>query len=133
MQFGGPDDGAEIDELINFTFAGLNRRVGRAGFSPGQRVFGRQIRLPSSSLEDDFIDPHTKSARRQSRDAVERDNADGSCPRVRRRRLSPNDVTAAHPRRRKPQPVLVAGDPVFVPQTEGWSPRMVWTWRMRVE
>ena len=48
---------AEVNELIDFTFAELNRRVGRAGYSPGQPVFGRQLRLPSSLLEDDFIDP----------------------------------------------------------------------------
>ena len=48
---------AEIDELIHFTLAKLNQRMRRAGFSPGQRVFGRQLRLPSSLLEEDFIDP----------------------------------------------------------------------------
>ena len=31
---------AEVNELIDFTFAELNRRVGRAGFLPGQRVLG---------------------------------------------------------------------------------------------
>ena len=51
-----PTTEAEVNELIDFTFAELNRRVGRAGFSPVQRVFGRQLRLPSSLLEDDFID-----------------------------------------------------------------------------
>ena len=35
-----PTTEAEIDELIYFTFAELNRRVGRAGSSPGPRVFG---------------------------------------------------------------------------------------------
>ena len=35
-----PTTEVEINELIDFTFAELNRRVGRAGFSPGQRVFG---------------------------------------------------------------------------------------------
>ena len=53
-----PTTEAKINELIDFTFAELNRRVGRAGFSPGQRVFGRQLRLPSCLLEDDFIDPY---------------------------------------------------------------------------
>ena len=42
-----PTTEVEVNELIDFTFAELNRRVGRAGFSPGQRVFGRQLRLPS--------------------------------------------------------------------------------------
>ena len=54
-----PTTEAEVNELIDFTFAELNRQVGRAGFSPGQRVFGRQLRLPSNLLEDDFIDPYT--------------------------------------------------------------------------
>ena len=49
---------SKVNELIDFTFAELNRRVGRAEFSPGQRVFGRQLRIPSSLLEDDFIDPY---------------------------------------------------------------------------
>ena len=53
-----PTTEAEVNELIDFTFAGLNRRVGRAEFSPGQRVFGRQLGFPSSLLEDDFIDPY---------------------------------------------------------------------------
>ena len=34
-----PTTEAEVNELIDFTFAELDRRVGRAGFSPGQRVF----------------------------------------------------------------------------------------------
>ena len=54
-----PTTEAEVNELIDFTCAELNRRLGRAGFSPGQRVFGRQLRLPSSLLEDDFIDSYT--------------------------------------------------------------------------
>ena len=54
-----PTTEAGVDELIDITFAELNRRVGRAGFSAGQRVFGRQLRLPSSLLEHDFIDPYT--------------------------------------------------------------------------
>ena len=52
-----PTTEVEVNRLIYCTFAELNRRVGRAGFSSGQRVFGRQLRLPSSLLEDDFIDP----------------------------------------------------------------------------
>ena len=35
-----PTTEAEVNELIDFTFAELNRSVGRAGFSPRQRVFG---------------------------------------------------------------------------------------------
>ena len=34
-----PTTEARVNELIDFTFAELNRRVGRAGFSPSQRVF----------------------------------------------------------------------------------------------
>ena len=45
-----PTTEAEVNELIDFEFAELNRRVGRAGLSRGQRVFGRQLRLPSSLL-----------------------------------------------------------------------------------
>ena len=52
-----PTTKAEVNELIDFTFAELNRRVGRAGFSPCQRVFGRQLRLLSSLLEDDLLTP----------------------------------------------------------------------------
>ena len=47
-----PTSEAEVIELIDFMFAELNRRVGRAGFSPGQRFFVRQLRLPSSLRED---------------------------------------------------------------------------------
>ena len=54
-----PTTEAEVNDLIDFTFAERNRRVGRAGFSPGQQVFGGQLRFPSSLLEDDFIDPCT--------------------------------------------------------------------------
>ena len=53
-----PTTEAETDELIDFTFAEFNQRVGRAGFSLGQRVFGK-LRLSSNLLEDDFIDPYT--------------------------------------------------------------------------
>ena len=53
-----PTTEAEVNELIDFTCAERHRRVGRARFSPGHRVFGRQIRLPSSLLEDDFMDPY---------------------------------------------------------------------------
>ena len=34
-----PTTEAEVNELIDITFAELNRRVERAGFSPSQRVF----------------------------------------------------------------------------------------------
>ena len=87
-----PSTEAEVDEMIDHPFAEFNRRVGRSGFSPGQRVFGRQLRLPSSLLEDDFIDPIHDRARRQPRDAAERGHADDSCLRMRRRRRSPSGV-----------------------------------------
>ena len=54
-----PTTEAEVDELIDSTFAELNRRVRRAGFSTGQRASGRQLRLPFSLLEGDAIDPYT--------------------------------------------------------------------------
>ena len=80
-----PTTEAEVNELIDFSFAELNRRVGRFGFSPGQRVFGRQLRLPSSLLEDDFIDPYIIAQGHHSRDAAKRGYANGSCPKVRSR------------------------------------------------
>ena len=62
-----PTTETEVHELIDFTFAELNRRVGRAGFSPCQSFWTttptsvkfarRQLRLPSSLLKDDFVDP----------------------------------------------------------------------------
>ena len=35
-----PTTEAEVDELIDFTFAELNRRVGRAGFRPANEFSG---------------------------------------------------------------------------------------------
>ena len=78
-----PTTEAEVNELIDFTFAELTRRVGHAGFSPGQRVFGRQLRLPSSLLEDNFIDDCSGC---HSRDAAKRGYANGGSPWVRSRR-----------------------------------------------
>ena len=115
---------AEINELINFTFAELSRRVGRAGFSPGQRVFERQLRLPSSLVEDDFIDPYmiaedaTHEMRRSK--AMRIAAAHGCVVAADRRAMS----TASHSRQRKPQGVLVAGEPVFIRRlkdgAQGW-------------
>ena len=73
-----PTTEAEVNELIDFTLAELSRRMGRAGYSPDQRVFGRQLRLPSSLLEDDHSGRH-------SRDAAKRGYADGSRPWMRGR------------------------------------------------
>ena len=111
-------------ELIDFTFAELNRRVGRAGFSPGQRVFGRQLRLPSSLLEDDFIDPYmiaqdaTHEMRRS--EAMRMAAAHGCVVAADHRAMS----TASHSRQRKPQRVPVAGEPVFIHRrkdgAQGW-------------
>ena len=98
-----PTTEAEVNELIDFTFAELNRRVGRAGFSPSQRVFVRQLRLPSSLLENGFIDPYM----------IAQNAAD-------RRTMS----TASHSRQRKPQRAVVAGEPVFIHRrkdgAQGW-------------
>ena len=97
-----PPTVAEVNELIDFTFAELNRRVGRAGFSPGQRVFGRQLRLPSSLLEGDFIDPYmiaqdaTHEMRRS--EAMRMAAAHGCVVAADRRAMS----TASHSRQRKP-------------------------------
>ena len=119
-----PTTEAEVNELIDFTFAELNRRVGRAGFSPGQRVFGRQLRLPSSLLEDDFIDPYmigqdaTHEMRRS--EAMRLAAAQGCVVAADRRAMS----AASHSRQRKPQQVLVAGEPVFIHRrkdgAQGW-------------
>ena len=109
-----PTTEAEVNELIDFTFAELNRRVGRAGFSPGQRVFGRQLRLPSSSLEDDFIDPYTivqDATHEMRRSEALRMAAAHVCVVAADRRAT---STASHSRQRKPQRVLVAGEPVFI-------------------
>ena len=119
-----PTTEADVNELIDFTFAELNRRVGRAGFSPGQRVFGRQLRLPSSLLEDDFIDPYmiTQDATHKMRrsEAMRMAAAHGCVVAADRRAMS----TASNCRQRKPQRVLVAGEPVFVhrrkDEAHGW-------------
>ena len=45
-----PTTEVEVNELINFTFAELQRRLGRVGFPPGHRVFGRrQVRSKTFS------------------------------------------------------------------------------------
>ena len=117
-----PTTEAGVNELIGITFAELNRRVERAGFSPGQRVFGRQLRLPSSLLEDDFIDPYmivqdaTHEMRRS--EAMRMAAAHGSVVAADRRAMS----TASHSRQRKPQRVLVAGEPVFVHRRKDGAP-----------
>ena len=110
--------------MIDFPFAELNRRVGRAGFSPGQRVFGRQPRLPSSLLEDDFIDPYmiaqdaTHEMRRS--EAMQMAAAHGYVVAADRRAMS----AASHIRQRKPRRVLVAGERVFIHRrkdgAQGW-------------
>ena len=119
-----PTTEAEVHELIDFTFAELNRRVGRAGLPPSQRVFGRQLRLPSSLLEDDFIDPYmigqdaTHEMRRS--EAVRMAAAHGCVVAADRRAMS----TASHSRQRKLQRALVAGYPVFTHRrkdgAQGW-------------
>ena len=122
-----PTTEAEVNELIDFTFAELNRRVGRAGFLPGQRVFGRQLRLPSSLLEDDVIEPYliAQDATHEMRRSEAMRTA--AAPWVRSRRRPPSDVDII------PQPTTEATagtggwrTPLHT-QTEGWSPRMVWT------
>ena len=117
-----------LEELIDFTFAELNRREGRAGFSPSQRVLGGQLRLPSSLLEDDFIDPYmiaqdaTHEMRRS--EAIRISAAHGCVVAAERRAMS-----TSHSRQRKPQRVLVAGEPVFIHRrkdgAQGWCGRGV--------
>ena len=116
-----PTTEAEVDELIDLTVTELNRR---SGFSPGQRVFGRQLRFPSSLLEDDFIDPYTivKDASHDMRrsEAMRMAAAHGCVVAADCRAVS----TAAHSRRRKPQRAVVAGEPVFIHRrkdgAQGW-------------
>ena len=117
-----PTTEAEVNEFNDFMFAELNRR--RAGFSPGPRVFGRQLRLPSSLLEDDFIDAcmiaqdATHEMRRS--EAVRKAAAHGCVVSADRRAMS----TASHSRQRRPQRALVAGEPVFIHRrkdgAQGW-------------
>ena len=66
---------AEVNELIDFTFAELNRRVGRAGFFAQSASFGT---TNSTSVE------HDRSGR-HSRDAAKRGYAIGSRPWMRGR------------------------------------------------
>ena len=95
-----PTTEADVNELIDFTFAELNRRVGRAGFSPVQRVFGRQLQLPSSLLEDDFIDPcmiaQDATHGMRQREVMRMAAAHGCAEAVDRRAIS----TASHSRQR---------------------------------
>ena len=119
-----PTTEAEVNELIDFTFAELNRRVGRAGCSSSQRVFGRQLRLPSSLLENDFIDSYmiAQDATHEMRrgEAMRMAAALGCVVAADPRAMS----TASHSRQRKPQRALVAGGPVFIHRrkdgAQGW-------------
>ena len=83
-------------------------------FRPVIEFLGRQLRLPSSLLEDDFIDPYliaqdaTHEMRR--REAVRMAAAQGCVVAADRRAMS----TASRSRQRKPQRALVAGEPVFI-------------------
>ena len=129
-----PTTEAEVNELIDFTFAELNRRVGCAGFSPSQLVFGRQLRLPSSSLEDDFIDHYIIA--QDATHKMRRSEAMLMAARpswVCSRRRPPSDVDSI------PQPTTEATAGTggwrtrLHTQTEGWSTKMVWTWRVRPE
>ena len=119
-----PTTEVEVNELIDFTFAELSRRVGSAGFSPGQRVIGRQLRLPSSLLKNDFLDPYmiAQDANHEMRrsEAVRMSAAHGCVVAADRRAMS----TASNSRQRKPQRALVAGEPVFIHRrkdgAKGW-------------
>ena len=125
-----PTTEAEVNELIDFTFAELHRRVGRVRFPPGPRVFGRQPRLPSSLLEDDCIDL-LMIAQDASRDAAKRGYANGSRPWMRSRGRPPSDVESI------PQSTTEAAAGTggwrtrIHTRTERGSSRMVWTWRVR--
>ena len=49
-----PTTEAEVNELIDFTFAEFNRRVGRAGFSPVHQVFGTTTSTPVKFIRRRF-------------------------------------------------------------------------------
>ena len=85
---------------------------------------GTRLRLPSSLLEDDFIDPYTivQDANHEMwRSETMRMAAAHGCVVAADRRAM---TTAAHSRRRKPQRALVAGEPVFTDRrkdgAQGW-------------
>ena len=93
-------------------------------FHPGQRVFGRQLRLPSSLLEDDFLDPYMiaqDATHEMRRSEAMRMAAAHGCVVAADRRAMP---TASHSRQRKPQRALVAGEPVVIYRrkdgAQGW-------------
>ena len=113
-----PTAEAEVDQRIDLTFAELNRRV------------GRQLRLPSSLHEDDIIDPYTIA--QDARDVAERGRADGSCTRMRRRRRSPSGVHSSPLSTSKTAAGIGGRRTRLHLQTEGRSPRMVRTWRVRL-
>ena len=108
---------AEIEELIEFTFAELNRRVGCAGFSPGQRVFGRQLRLLQTCSRT--ISSIPLRSRRRCGEARPCGWQAGVVSADRRAMTTP-----AHSRRRKPRRALVAGEPMFTHRrkdgAQGW-------------
>ena len=127
-----PTAEVEVNELIDFTFPELNRRVGSAGFSPCQRVFGRQLRLSSSLLEDDFIDPNT-TAQDATHVMRRRGAAHGCSSWVRSRRRPTSDVDSIAQSTTEATEGIGGWRTRLHTQTEGWSPRMVWTWRVRPE
>ena len=108
-----PTTEAEVNELIDFTFAELNRRARRVGFSPRYRVFGRQLRLLPSLLEDDFtdLDMIAQDATHEMRrsEAMRMAAAHRRVVDADHRAMS----TTLHSRQRKPQRVLLAGETVF--------------------
>ena len=117
-----PTTEAKVNELIDFTFAELNRRV--LDFRPVNEFFGRQLRLPSNLLEDDFIDPYmiaqdaTHEMRR--REAIRMAAAHGCVDAADRRAMSTGSLS----RQRKPQRALVVVEPVFIHRRkdggQGW-------------
>ena len=122
-----PTTEVEANELIDFTSTEFNRRLGRVGFPPGHRVFGRQLRLQSSLLEDVFTDPADPDMIAQ--DAIHETQR---CEAMRIEAVHMHVVTADRramstascSRQRKPQRVLVAGVPVLIHRWEdgaqGW-------------
>ena len=110
---------AEV-ELIDFTFAELNRLVERAGIPISQRASERQFRLPSILLESDAIDPFT---------IVQDGNLERRRSEVVLMAATQGCAVAADSK------VATAGDwrNSFQTQTEERRPRMAWIWCMRIE
>ena len=117
-----PTADIEANGLINFTFAELNRRLGRVGFPPGHRDFWTTTSTSVKFARRRFHRFRHDRSGKHSRDAADRGYANGSRPHVRCRRQARSTTT--HSRQQKSQRALVAGENVFTHRWEdgaqGW-------------